>query len=146
MKRIEFVILSCIVLFDFTTKIMANYYLPFENDVTILANKISLYLTYNLGATGVKADDLLDGEYNKNLTIILSSLYTILSLIYFLYIRKRHVKVIYKIIIGIVLFTILIFLVETAKVQFSDFAISSWTASVIGKIAGIFLYGTLFFF
>jgi hypothetical protein len=44
MKQRELIILISIVLFDLLTKLAANAYLPFQEDVYIIKDQLSLYL------------------------------------------------------------------------------------------------------
>jgi lipoprotein signal peptidase len=144
MKLKELIILSSIVLFDLVTKLTANYYLPFQESVDIFGDTVSFYLTYNQGATGGQAD-YIAGEGNKNITIILTCVSGLILLLYFFYIRGKKMRTIYKVLIGIAIYLTLSVSMEMMRPLLVDVTISSWTTSVIGKLTGLTLYGTLFY-
>lgn len=145
-KNKELWILLTVVALDLVTKLLTNNYLPFEQDISIIENKLSLYLTYNQGATGGHANFLLQSQKDKNTAIILSCINGLLLMTYILYIRTRSFKKIYKVIIGIILFVILSIVTEIMLPILAQFNITSWTASVFGNVAGLILYCTLFYF
>ena len=144
MKLKELIILLSIVLFDLITKLTANYYLPFQENVEIFGDTVSFYLTYNQGATGGQADFIV-GESNKNITIILTCMNGLILLSYFFYIRGKKIRTIYKVLIGIAIYLTLSVLMEMLYPLLINVTISSWTTSVIGKLTGLTLYGTLFY-
>ena len=144
MKLKELIILLSIVLFDLITKLTANYYLPFQENVEIFGDTVSFYLTYNQGATGGQADFIV-GESNKNITIILTCMNGLIFLSYFFYIRGKKIRTIYKVLIGIAIYLTLSVLMEMLYPLLINVTISSWTTSVIGKLTGLTLYGTLFY-
>ncbi len=144
MKLKELIILSSIVLFDLITKLMANYYLPFQENVDIFGETVSFYLTYNRGATGGQADFIV-GENNKNIIIILTCVSGLILLLYFFYIRGKKIRTIYKVLIGVAIYLTLSLSMEMMRPLFINATISSWTTSVIGKLTGLTLYGTLFY-
>lgn len=144
MKLKELIILSSIVLFDLITKLTANYYLPFQENVDIFGNTVSFYLTYNQGATGGQADYII-GENNKNITIILTCVSGLILLSYFFYIKGKKIRTIYKVLIGVAIYLTLSVSMELIRPLLINVTISSWTTSVIGKLTGLMLYGTLFF-
>jgi lipoprotein signal peptidase len=144
MKLKELIILSSIVLFDLITKLTANYYLPFQESVHIFGDTVSLYLTYNEGATGGQADYILE-ENNKNLTIILTCVSGLILLSYFFYIRGKKIRTIYKVLIGVAIYLTLSVSIELILPLLINVSISSWTTSIIGNLTGLALYGSLFF-
>jgi lipoprotein signal peptidase len=81
MKLKELIILSSIVSFDLITKLTANYYLPFQENVDIFGDTVNFYLTYNQGATGGQAEFII-GENDKNITIILTCVSGLILLSY----------------------------------------------------------------
>lgn len=145
MKLKEAIILISIVVFDLITKLTANNYLPFQENVYIFGDKVSLYLTYNQGATGGQANYILGEENNKNLTILLACISGLILLSYILLIRRRELRTIYKVLIGITLFLTLSILMDIVRLLLGDIAISSWTTSVAGKITGLIIYGSIFY-
>ena len=146
MKLKEGIILISIVLFDLITKLTANYYLPFQENVYILGDKVSLYLTYNHGATGGQGNYILREEDNKNLTILLACICGLILLSYILLIRRRELRTIYKVLIGLVLFLTLSTLMDIVRPLLGDITmISSWTTSVAGKMTGLTIYGSIFY-
>jgi lipoprotein signal peptidase len=144
MTKKEVIILLSIVAFDLITKLAANYYLPFQEDVNIIGDHVGLYLTYNDGATGVQGEYLVKDVSNKNLTVILVCLIVLVLLAYILYIRKRKLKTFYKVLIGISMYLTLIFLLEYLDQYLSEFVVSSWIASVVNKLTGLTIFGSLF--
>jgi lipoprotein signal peptidase len=144
MKSKEFIILSGIVLFDLITKLIANYYLPFQEDVYVFGEAVSLYLTYNESSAGAQAQ-YLAGDSNLNVTIILVCLSGLILLSFFFYMRKKKIRTIYKVLIGIALYSILSVLVQTVPPLLMDVTVPSWPTSVIAKLTGLTLYGTLFY-
>ena len=147
-KNKEIFILLTIVILDLITKLLANYYLPFEQDVSIIGNTLNFHLTYNQEATGAQADFFLEleKEQNKNLTIVLNCINKLILLTYILLVRTQPLKTIYKTLVGIALFVILSVLFEIAKPLLADLNISSWVTSIIGKVTGLTLFGTLFYY
>lgn len=145
MTKKELIIVLSIVAFDLITKLTANYYLPFEEDFSIIGNKVSLYLTYNQGATGGQAGYFIEGESNKNMTIVQTCISGLILLSYILYIRKKELRTIYKILIGIVLYVSLTILIEVTREYLSTFVISSWITSVTGKLTALTIYACLFY-
>lgn len=143
-KGKEWQILVGIVIVDLLTKIVAVCYLPYQEDVFVVGNWISLCLTYNDGPTGAQAEALLNSESNPNLVIILSSVNTLVWLSYSLFIRKKALKMLYKVLIGIVVFFIGAFLIGIAQLLLANVFISSWSAAIVAKIAALLLYGTFF--
>ncbi|MDJ1500687.1 signal peptidase II [Xanthocytophaga agilis] len=144
LKGKEWQVLIGIVIFDLLTKIVAACYLPYQEDVFVIGNKISLYLTYNDGPTGAQAEALLNRESNPNLVIILSSVNALIWLSYFLFIRKKALKMIYKVLIGIAVFFMGAFLIGIAQLLLANVFISSWYAAIVAKIVALLLYGTFF--
>jgi lipoprotein signal peptidase len=145
MKSKELIILTSIVLFDLATKLIANYYLPYEENVNVFGNKLSLYLTYNEEATGGQANFLMEGVKNKNITILISCINGLILLGYFLFIRKKYMHTIYKVLIGVAIFLVLSFLRAEIEPHLLNVAIPVWIISVIGKLAGLTIYGTLLY-
>jgi len=145
MKRKEIVILVSIVLFDLITKLTANYYLPFQENVDIFDDTVSLYLTYNQEATGGQGTFMLQEQTNKNVTIILICVSGLILLSYFLFIRKKQLRTLYKVLIAIALYLTLSIAMELVRPYLVEIQISSWTTSVIGKLTGLVIYGTLFY-
>jgi len=145
-KNKELWILLTIVTLDLITKLLANHYLPFEQGINIIGNKLSLYLTYNQGATGGQADFLLQAQKDKNATLISSCISGLSLLTYIIYIRARSFKTVYKVIIGIILFAILAIVAEITKPILTQFNITSWTASIFGEATGLIIYSALFYF
>jgi lipoprotein signal peptidase len=145
MKSKELIILSTIVLFDLATKLIANYFLPYEETVNIFGNRLSFYLTYNEGATGGQTNFLMEGVKNKNVTFLLSCINGLILLGYFLVIRKKQMRIIYKVLVGVTIFLVLSFLMAEIEPHLLNVAIPAWITSVIGKLAGLTLYGTFFY-
>ncbi len=142
----ELGILLTIVTLDLITKILANNYLPFGQQVNVIGNKLSLYLTYNQGATGEQASFLLQAQKDKNIAIILICINGLSLLTYLLIIRKLNLGTIYKVIIGIILYVALTNAAEIIKPILTQYNITSWAASVMGKVTGLIIYGVLFYF
>jgi lipoprotein signal peptidase len=144
MKLKEVIILFTIVVFDLITKLTANYYLPFQKNVNIFGDTLSFYLTYNQGAAGGQAAYII-GDNNNNVTIILTCVSGLILLSYFFYIRGKKIRTTYKVLIGVAIYLALSLSLELTQRLFIDVAVSSWTTSVIGKLTGLTLYGSLFF-
>ena len=104
MKSKKIIILVAVVLFDWLTKLVANYYLPFQENLYVLGDKIGFYLTYNQGALGEQGAYILREESNKNVAILLACISGLILLSYIILIRKASLKVIYKVLIGVALF------------------------------------------
>lgn len=146
MKRKELIVLISIVLFDLITKLAANFFLPFHEFVDIIGTSFSFYLTYNEGSTGGQADAMFQPEFNKNLLIILYCLNAVILVTYSLFIRTRNIALVYKILIGIGLFILLTFSLNFVYPLLWDVTISSWIASIVGKLTSLLIYGTIFYF
>lgn len=71
LRNKEFIVLFLTIIVDLVTKLMANNFLPFDESVPFIGNKVIFHLMYNEGATGGQANALLKGIQNKNLMIIL---------------------------------------------------------------------------
>jgi|GEM_PF-4471822 len=145
MSKREFQILLAIVFVDLLTKLIVNYFLPFNEHVYVFGEYVSLYLTYNQGALGGQGEYILEGVGNTNVAVIVVCLAGLILLSYILFIRKKNVKPVYKILGGISLYLVLAVVMETAIWHFSNFNVSVWTASVVGKVTGIIIYGSLFY-
>jgi hypothetical protein len=101
-------------------------------------------LTYNESATGSQAGTFLENESNRNVSLIVACGGSLILLSYILFIRKIKIRTVHKILIGVPVFFILSFLMEVAIILLQDFGIPVLTTSVIGKITGIILYGSVF--
>jgi lipoprotein signal peptidase len=132
-----------IIIIDLATKLLANWFLPFKENVPLLGEKFSFYLIYNEGSTGGQANALIGNMYNKNLLIISACISVAILMSYILYIRKRELKTFYKILIGIGLYLVLSVIVVNIQRVFVDVNISNWLTSVIGKIFGLAIWGTV---
>lgn len=146
MKRKELNVLISIVLIDLTTKLVADFFLPFNNFVDIIGQYFCFYLTYNQESTGGQADAMFDPQFNKNLLIILYSINWLITLLYALFIRTKNISLFYKILTGIVLFILLFISINFTYPLFWSASISSWTASVVGKLSVLSLWGAILYF
>jgi len=138
------IILASVILFDIVTKMLALNLLPFQENVYIIHDKLSFYLTYNEGSTNVQADLLLNHEQNKNLTVVMIAIAFLVLILYIFIINKKNLTVLYKWIIGICLYIFLMVLIEHLKLNI-NIEISNWTASLISKIVGVLFYLTFYF-
>jgi len=143
-KSNEYIILFIIVIIDLITKLMANYFLPYREYISILGEKVCLYLIYNQDFVSGQENALLQNIQNKNLHIVLTSLIALFLIGYILFIRKQKMRTFYKILMGIGLYVGLCVITELTKSLFVGIIISSWTASVVGKLAGLMVCGTFF--
>lgn len=140
-KRI-IVLISLIVLIDQLTKLLALYALPFHENVFLIGDKLSFYLTYNEGSTGGQAGYLLEQEINKNLTLVLNSIAAFILIGYVLTIKERKMKKLFKWLLGIGIYITTVIALELVKPNLT-LEINNWTASLISKIAGISFYLTI---
>ena len=149
MKRIfnkkALIIIATVILFDIVTKMLALNLLPFQKNVYIVQDRLSLYLTYNEGSTGVQADLLLKHENNKNLYVGMLSIAIFILTLYVFLINKKNLSVSYKWIIGICLYILLSVLINYLK-HHVNIEINNWTASLISKSAVLLFYLTFYFF
>jgi len=132
-----------IVSVDLLTKIIALNLLPFQNHVNLIEEKVSFYLTYNMGSTGGQAAYLLQQENNKNISLVLASTAIIFLVIYIMLISRTTVKRKYKWLIGVGIFVLSLIISEVIKKQFSSITISNWTTSMFTKIVGIIFYSAI---
>ena len=133
-KSKECIIFTIIVIIDLITKLTANIFLPFNEIVPLMGEKVYFYLIYNQGSVGGQANFILQNAHNINLTIILSCFLTFILFGYILLIRKRKIRTFYKVLIGIGLFVILSIIIEFIQPLFESSNISPWTTSVVGKL------------
>ena len=145
-KKIEVVVLLSVVLLDCVTKLIANYYLPFQQEVSFIGDKVYFYLTYNQDSTGGQADYLLRNEMDKDTLLFISAVNGLIILSYILFIRTTQLKMIYKVLIGFSLWLILTLVGEMIKPFVESLEITPWLSSVVGKMSGLMFYCTLFFF
>ncbi|MCB2377859.1 signal peptidase II [Hymenobacter sp. BT635] len=96
-------------------------------------------------STGGQAAYLLEDQTNHNLILLRLYINYVFLAIYILYIRNKNIKIAYKYIIGIILLILLSFATNLIHPLFPSLVISNWTTSVIGKLAGISLYGLFFY-
>lgn len=136
-------ILILIVCVDILTKVIALNFLPFQNHVNLIGEKVSLYLTYNMNSTGEQANYLLRQENNKNISLVFASTIIILLTVYSLIINRATVKRKYKWLIGIGIFVLSIIISESVERLFPNMTISNWTTSIFTKILGISLYALI---
>ena len=135
-----------IVLIDLISKVCANIFLPFRENVFLIKNKIALFLIYNEGSTGGQANILLQHSSNKNLTLLLSCCIFLVMLAYIFFIRKQKLRKLYKILIGIGLFFFLNTSIEWIFPYLLDIKISSWTTSALTKLTVILIFLTILYF
>ena len=138
-KSRECIISTIIVIVDLITKLAANIFLPFEEEMSLIGEKVCFYLTYNQGSTGGQADFMLKNYPNKNLEIVLSCVLALVLLGYILFIRKYKIRTFYKILIGIGLFVSLNTVLNLLQPLFVGVTISSWITSVVGKLTGLIM-------
>lgn len=144
-KNRKLIIISSIIIgIDLLTKILALHLLPFQNQIQLFGEHVCFYLTYNMDSTGGQADYLLSQEKNKNIALISSSLIGIIMMTYTIFIYNRKIKRAYKWLIGIGILILLLVISESIKPKLSYLEISSWQTSIISKIAGIYIYLTIF--
>jgi len=136
-KSKECIIFTIIVIIDLITKLTANIFLPFNEIVPLMGEKVYFYLIYNQGSVGGQANFILQNAHNINLTIILSCFLTFILFGYILLIRKRKIRTFYKVLIGIGLFVILSIIIEFIQPLFESSNISPWTTSVVGKLTAL---------
>ena len=145
-KKKEIIILLTILLLDFITKIVAYNCLPFEQDVNIIGNEVVFYLTYNQDSTGSHAEYIFQNEPNKNVSIILNCIYMLILLAYILYIKSKRIRILYKVLIGIILFILMALLIDVVKPLFADWDISHRLTSIFGKLAVLTVWATIFYY
>ena len=135
--------LFCIVLIiiDLITKLLAYRVLPFQQDVWLIDNQISLYLTVNETSTGTQAKELI-GNRNINQQLLTSSVIMFLTNVYIWLAPHLSIKPRIKWIIGILVFLILTILMNYTA-PFSNLEWKNWTVSLIQKTTGITFLLTL---
>ena len=145
-KSKELIVLVAVTIADLVSKLCAHLLLPLKENVAFIGNQIFFYLTYNESSTGGQADALLRDSPNKNLTLILVCIAGLILLGYILFIRKRKLRIAYKILIGIGIFAILNIVIDICLSIFSNLEVSSWITSVIGKLTGLSVFCVAFYF
>ena len=135
-KKLLLISISIVVV-DLVTKIMALNFLPFQNQVNLIGEKVTFYLTYNMGSSGGQAAYLLRHESNKNLSLLLTSISMILLMIYIILINRTIVKKKHKWLMGIGILFVTSIISMVIKKQFPDLIISNWTTSMVTKVVGI---------
>ena len=146
-KSKECIICTIIVIIDLITKLVANYLLPFEEWVCIIEERVGLYLTYNQNPTAGRSHLALQKYPNESLMLILICLSALIVFGYILFIRKQKMRTIYKVLIGIGLYITLVeVIMKFVYPLFESINISSWTASVVGKLTGLVIILGIFYF
>ncbi len=136
------VVILLIVSVDLITKLLALYELPFQKNVYLISNQLSLYLTFNEEATGGQAGFFLEQEINKNQTLVLNSIAVFILIGYVLTIKERKIKKLFKWLIGIGIYILTVIVLELVTPNLS-LEIDNWTASLVSKIAGLFMFLTI---
>ncbi|QNR25118.1 signal peptidase II [Croceimicrobium hydrocarbonivorans] len=145
LERRFITLMLVIVVVDLATKLLALNTLPFQQKIFLIGDKISFYLTFNEEATGGQAGYLLEQEFNKNQTLVLNAIAAFILIGFVFMIKKQNIKKLFKwlIIIGIYILTSII--LELIKPSL-NIEVSTWTASLVSKIAGISIYLTILTF
>jgi len=131
-------ILLVILSIDLITKLIAYYTLPFHEDIYLIGNNISLYLTYNTGSSGVWANKISSNlNLNLNVELFFSAINGIIFAIYIQLvnlIKKREMK---KWLLLIPLFFINYFIIQFLKDQNYALNFSNYFISIFSKCCGI---------
>ena len=134
-----------IVVADLATKILALNTLPFQQNIFLIGDKISFYLTFNEEATGGHAGYLLEQELNKNQTLILSAAGAFIIIGFVFFIRNQNIKKLFKWLLVIGAYILTTIVLELFKTSLT-IEVNNWTASLVSKIAGISIYLTILTF
>jgi len=138
-KSKEFIILISIIIVDLVTKLTANFFLPLEEKVCLIGEKVCFYLVYN-----DKAGNLFGGK-SQSEGLLYAFIYVVL-LCYTLFIRKLRIRTSYKILIGIGIFVMLVVRLKLIQPLFEGITISFWTVSVIQMLSALAFWSTLLYF
>ncbi|MBD0254562.1 MAG: signal peptidase II [Cytophagales bacterium] len=128
---------------DLITKLLAYFFLPFNEEVSIAGRKLYLYLTYNFEATGGQAEYVL-GEVSKaNAKLVLSAVAGMILGGYILLSQKLTLQPKWKVVIGVAVYAALSLVIETTHQAFEG-VFSKHFTSWFTKAGAVFLYGSIF--
>lgn len=123
---------------DLITKVIAYNFLPFNEHVYLIGDKLSLYSTYNTDSTGGQADYIYSKSgLDKNYELFLSTISGILIAFYILLICRldKWKKKKWLLLIPLVLFNVL--LIDLTKRLYPDILFTNHFISWFSKIGTI---------
>ena len=138
-KLKEFIILTGIIIVDLVTKLTAYFFLPFEEKLCLIEEKLCFYLVYNFGSSNAITDD-----ESISYTLFICFIFFVL-LFYILFIRKQRIHTFFKILIGAGLFVALAAATELIQPLFEGIHISARTIGVIKSLTVLIFVGSIFF-
>lgn len=144
-KRIEVIMLVGIVLLDLATKLLANYFLPYEEYVAIINDHFFFCLSYNLTPSNFHLEQLTLGIPNKNLYFLLNIGNSFMLLGYYHYIKNKAYPKRYKIGIGFLLYIIGVIVVSIVLDYCPDIAIPTHPFRIITMAFALFFWGYIFY-
>ena len=89
-------LIMVLVLIDLLTKLLALHTLPYEQDVFLIEDRVTLYLTINRESTGGQAGYFLRQEANKNQILVLNSVATLLMIGFIFFLKKQQIRKLFK--------------------------------------------------
>lgn len=145
-KKLLILIPTIIIGLDLITKILAYNTLPFNEDVYIIGDKISLYSTYNTGSSGQQIDySISKTGLEKNTLIFYSTINIILLSIYIFFIYRLQSTQKKKWLLLIPLFIINIIALSIFTKLYSHISFSNHFISWFSKVGPIALLGILIY-
>lgn len=127
-----------IIVIDLITKLIAYNFLPFNEHVYLIGDKLSFYSTYNTDSTGGQADYIYSKTgQNKNYELFLSTISSILIALYILLIYRldKWNKKKWFLLIPLVLLNLL--LIGLTKRLYPDIHFTDYFISWFSKIGAI---------
>lgn len=143
-KNIPYIyVVSTVVIVDLITKIWALNTLPFQENVRVIGQKITFYLTYNEAYLSSQARVILDGVNPIQAILQLSTMIVILNL-YIIFISRLKLKPVQNWVYGIVLFIGGVFILDVVNL-YDNVDMPIWSASLIAKTSVLMWCVILFF-
>lgn len=101
-----------VISLDTITKLLAFAFLPYDEYVDVLGEKLQFYLIYNTGASGTKAQEMAEKFLNPNLYLLLVGCFGLLAGVAIILTRNRRFQLWQKILIPILVIVVVGFIIN----------------------------------
>ena len=144
MKKNEILFLLAILAIDLISKLMANAWLPFQETVTVIDDVLVFHLVYEGEDMSELTENLTESAIYRNQVLVVYSYMAFILVSAFLYFRSVWNDSGRKKTIGYVSLGILIVSYFFLDYALQNVAVSTWTASVLVKMAGTYIWVAVF--
>jgi lipoprotein signal peptidase len=143
-KNIPYIrVIITVVIMDLISKLWAFNTLPFQENVGIIGQKVSFYLTYNEAYLSRQARVVLD-RMNPVQAILQWSTIILIVNLYIIFISRLKMKPLQKWVYGIILFVGGVFILDVMN-MYANVDMPIWSASLIAKTSVLMWCIILFF-